>query len=288
MSYPSWLKVKAVSLEQQAYVENLLRKADLHTVCESACCPNLGECFSRKTATFLILGDICTRNCRFCAVMKGIPLALARSEPERLAQAVEALGLRYVVITSVTRDDLPDGGASVFAESVRSIRDCDPLIFVEVLIPDFLGSKKALKTITDSLPSVINHNIETVPRLYSKIRLKADYARSLELLRGVKAIDSNIKTKSGIMLGLGETDEEVLETIRDIRETGCDLLTIGQYLAPSAGHAPVKRYVEPVHFKWFGEKALELGFSHVASAPLVRSSYHAGETYLKTSTKSVE
>lgn len=283
MNHPSWLKVKAVSLEQQTYVENLLRKADLHTVCESACCPNLGECFSRKTATFLILGDICSRNCRFCAIAKGTPLDLDRSEPERLAQAVEALGLRYVVITSVTRDDLPDGGASVFAESVRSIRAHDPMISVEVLIPDFLGSKQALTIVTDSLPSVINHNIETVPRLYSGIRLKADYTRSLELLRRVKTIDSNIKTKSGIMLGLGETDEEVLETIRDIRDTGCDLLTIGQYLAPSAGHAPVKRYVEPVHFKWFGEMALELGFSHVASAPLVRSSYHAGEACLESS-----
>lgn len=279
MIYPSWLKVKAVPLEQQAYVERLLRQSDLHTVCESACCPNIGECFARKTATFLILGNICTRNCRFCAVTKGIPVDLDTTEPARLVKAIKSLGLRYVVITSVTRDDLPDGGAFLFAESVRMIRNLDPEISVEVLIPDFLGLESSLAKVVASRPSVINHNVETVSRLYRLIRPKADYKRSLNLLRAVKVIDPQIRTKSGIMLGLGESDDEVLQTMQDIRDTGCEFITIGQYLAPTARHAPVSRYVEPAQFRQFGEKASEMGFLHVASAPLVRSSYHADEAF---------
>jgi lipoyl synthase len=280
MEYPSWLKVKATPLKEQIYMEQLLRKADLNTVCESARCPNIGECFSRKTATFMILGDVCTRNCRFCAVKKGIPSILDPSEPDRITEAVVELDLRYVVITSVTRDDLIDGGASVFAESICKIRAANPAILVEILIPDFQGSLDALKNVIAVKPAVINHNIETVPRLYPSVRLIADYRRSLDLLDKVKFIDSEIKTKSGIMLGLGETDEEVLQTMQDLRSVNCDLLTVGQYLSPSAAHHPVERFVEPEQFAWFGQKALEMGFAHVSSAPLVRSSYHAAAAYM--------
>ncbi len=279
MEYPSWLIVKSGSFEQQAEIENILRKAELNTVCENARCPNLCECFNLKTATFLILGNVCTRNCRFCAISKGLPSEPDPEEPSRLAEAVNILGLRYVVITSVTRDDLADGGASQFSLCIHGIRELDPTISAEVLIPDFQGNLDSLKTVVSAKPLVLNHNIETVPRLYSEIRIKADYDRSLNLLRAAKEMGERMKTKSGIMLGLGETDAEVLQTMQDIRATGCDFITIGQYLSPGANHTSVKRYVEPERFKWLGEKAREIGFAHAASAPLVRSSYHADVSY---------
>ncbi len=282
MEYPSWLIVKSGSLKQQANIEKFLRKAELNTVCENARCPNLCECFNRKTATFLILGNVCTRNCRFCAISKGLPSVPDPEEPSRLAEAVIKLGLRYVVITSVTRDDLADGGASQFSLCIQRIRVLDPTISVEILIPDFQGSMDSLKTVVSAKPSVLNHNIETVPRLYSEIRIKADYDRSLNLLRAVKEMDERMKTKTGIMLGLGETDSEVLQTMQDIRATGCDIITIGQYLSPGKEYISVKRFVEPERFKWFELKARELGFAHAACSPLVRSSYHADEYFIES------
>ena len=283
MDYPSWLIVKSGSLVQQADLEKILRTADLNTVCENARCPNLCECFNRQTATFLILGDICTRNCRFCAISHGPPLPPDPKEPVRLAEAVIKLGLRYVVITSVTRDDLHDGGADQFFLCIQKIRELDPKILIEVLIPDFQGDLDSLRKVVSAQPFVVNHNVETVPRLYPTIRNCADYSQSLSLLRQIKVMDEKMKTKSGIMLGLGETDAEVLVTLQDIRATGCDYITIGQYLSPGSSHAPVKRYVQPERFEWFGKKARELGFLHVASAPLVRSSYHADEIISETS-----
>jgi len=272
---PEWLKVRAPGGDDYHQVKGLLRTLGLHTVCEEAHCPNIGECFAQGTATFLILGDVCTRGCRFCAVAKGQPLALDREEPERVARAVARLGLRHAVITSVTRDDLPDGGASIFAEVIRKIHAYLPGCSVEVLIPDFQGSLEALRLVLAAGPEVLNHNIETVPRLYAQVRPGAIYARSLELLRRAKDLAPARRTKSGLMVGLGEDGDEVLATLRDLRTVGCDMVTIGQYLQPSAWHLPVARFYRPEEFAALREAALRLGFAHVESGPLVRSSYHA-------------
>jgi lipoic acid synthetase len=260
-------------------VEKLVRDLRLHTVCESALCPNIGECFSRGTATLLILGNICTRNCRFCGVQKGSPLPVDAEEPLNVLEAVERLDLRYVVITSVTRDDLADGGASHFAATIHGIREKRSQTSVEVLIPDFLGSTEALGAVIEARPQVINHNVETVPRLYGGVRPKADYGRSVELLYAVKERDPDIVTKSGLMVGLGETEQEITEVMSDLREAGCDLLTIGQYLQPSPGHFPVARYVHPDEFAEYAKTGSKMGFVEVASAPLVRSSFRAAELY---------
>ena len=262
-------------------VVQLLRSLNLHTVCEEADCPNCGECFKKRTATFMILGRNCTRNCTFCTVTKGIPEPVDPAEPQHIAKAVQKLGLRHVVITSVTRDDLPDGGAFHFARVIQEIqeelKENKPVI--EVLIPDFRGDTEALQTVIDANPDIINHNIETVPRLYSEVRPQAVYIRSLELLQKVKKAAPNITTKSGIMLGLGETREEVFGLFHDLRNSQCDILTIGQYLAPSRQHHPVIEYIHPDVFEEFRKAAEETGFLYVASGPLVRSSYMADQAY---------
>ena len=278
---PSWFKQEFADPRVMAPMERLLGDLSLHTICESAICPNIGECFSRRTATFLILGDVCTRHCRFCAVKKGPPLPVDDDEPRHLLEAVEKLNLGYVVITSVTRDDLADGGAAQFERVIKLIRKQRRDTLVEVLIPDFLGSLEALKVVAQAGPQVINHNVETVPRFYPTVRPEADYARSLEIFARAKEINPEIVTKSGLMVGLGETREEVIAVMRDLRGAHCDLLTIGQYLSPSAGHHPTARYVTPEEFSEFEEIGSRLGFSGVASSPLVRSSFKAGELYTK-------
>lgn len=272
---PEWLRVKAHSTKGLEFVEGMLKELHLNTVCDEAACPNRGECFGRKTATFMILGSVCTRNCTFCNVSKGSVLPVDENEPERVAQAVKALGLRHAVITSVTRDDLPDGGAGHFAKVIKSIRNLAAGVAVEVLIPDFQGNIDALKMVVDAHPEIINHNVETVPDLYHKVRPQADYRRSLDVLRNVKMMDKSIYTKSGIMVGLGEKEEQVVSVMNDLREADCDFLTIGQYLAPSAKHHPVVEYIHPDQFKAYEEKAYQMGFLYVASGPLVRSSYMA-------------
>lgn len=278
---PAWFKHKPPDPQIMLSMTGLLHGLSLHTICESALCPNIGQCFSHKTATFLILGDICTRNCTFCAVRRGIPSPVDESEPQHLLEAVEKLDLSYVVITSVTRDDLADGGASQFVRVISLLHQSRNGITVEVLIPDFLGSTQALKAVVEAGPEVINHNVETVPRLYPEVRPRADYSRSVELLHMVKRLDPKIVTKSGLMLGLGETREEVIEVMSDLREAGCDLLTIGQYLQPSPKHHPVVRYVPPEEFSEYEQVGKDIGFTDVASAPLVRSSFRAAELYSK-------
>ena len=272
---PEWIKVRFPAGDNFHRVKGLMRQYALHTVCEEAHCPNIGECFNRGTATFMILGDTCTRACGFCAVKSGRPTGLDEWEPERVAASVKLLGLRYVVITSVNRDDLPDGGAHIFAGCIERIRKEMPECAVEVLIPDFVGNWDALATVVRARPRVLNHNVETVPRLYPTVRFKARYERSLELLARVKTLDPAMLSKSGIMLGLGEERDEVRQVLRDLRAQGVDLLTIGQYLRPSAKHLPVRRYVPPEEFAEIGAEARALGFRHVESGPLVRSSYHA-------------
>jgi lipoic acid synthetase len=279
---PNWLKIKLPPGAKLESVRALLARNSLHTVCQSAACPNLGECFSRGTATFLIMGNVCTRNCRFCNIQNGSPLPLNSNEPERVAEAVKTLGLKHTVITSVTRDDLPDGGASCFAETVGAIRKLCPQTTVEVLIPDFLGKVDSLYTVLQSKPDVLNHNVETVPRLYPTVRPQADYERSLEVLTGAKSLSADVVTKSGFMVGLGETEEEVFEVLKDLREVGCQIVTIGQYLQPSKTHLPVKEYVHPDKFEDYKREALQMGFSYVASAPLVRSSFGAEEAFRET------
>jgi lipoic acid synthetase len=258
----------------------LTRDLKLHTVCESARCPNRTECFAEGTATFMILGDVCTRNCTFCAVKHGNPKAPDRQEADHVVEAVDRLGLRYVVVTSVTRDDLPDGGASQFLRTIRAIHEHDSNIAVEVLVPDFQGSASALKTVVDASPAVLNHNIETVPRLYPEVRPQAMYRRSLDLLKQAKVLNGNLLTKSGLMLGLGESRGEVTEIMADIRQAGCDFLTIGQYLQPSLEHHRLVRYVRPEEFEEYQVAGRELGFISVVSGPLVRSSLHAAEMYI--------
>ncbi len=272
---PPWLKVKVSFNEQYRKTSALIREHHLHTVCQGAECPNRGVCFAEGTATFMILGDVCTRSCRFCAVQKGHAAPVDPGEPERVAAAVQSLGLNYAVVTSVTRDDLPDGGAAVFGATIRAIRRIAPGTQVEVLTPDFQGNEAALAQVAAAGPEVFNHNVETVPRLYAAVRPEADYRRSLAVLAKYKQIRPASKVKSGLMVGLGETIDEIIRVFKDLREAGCDLVTIGQYLAPSARHLPVVQYVTPEQFQEYEQAALGLGFDAVASGPLVRSSYHA-------------
>jgi len=272
---PDWLKVRMPGGPGFLDLRQKLRAAELSTVCEEAHCPNIGECWERKSATFMILGEVCTRACRYCAVTSGKPLGLDLEEPGRLGRTVEQLELRYAVITSVDRDDLPDGGAWVFAESIRQIHQRLPACEVEVLIPDFQGHWDDLRTVLESGPAVLNHNIETVRRVFKSVRAKGDYDLSLELLKVSKQSHPNIPTKSGIMVGLGETREEISQTMADLRAVNVDLLTVGQYLRPSKAHVEMDRFYHPREFKEIEEEGLALGFKYVASGPLVRSSYHA-------------
>jgi len=274
---PEWFKVPMPGGEEFLKLRRLLRQENLHTVCEEAHCPNIGDCWQRLTATFMILGDTCTWRCHYCAVKTGRPELPDSDEPAKLARTVAKLGLRYSVITSVTREDITDGGASVFAECIRQINDLTPYCKVEVLIPDFKGEEISLRLVLEAAPDVLNHNIETVSRVFKKVRPKGDYNRSLELLKRSKEISPKIPTKSGFMVGLGETWDELLGLMDDLRGVGCQLLTIGQYLRPSAIHFPVERYYTPSEFDSLKEEGLKRGFRHVASGPLVRSSYHADE-----------
>ncbi len=275
---PEWIRVKTGTGTGYSDVKKLLREHSLVTVCEEASCPNIGECFSKGTATFMILGDVCTRRCPFCDVAHGKPVAPDADEPANLARSIGLLHLKYVVITSVDRDDLRDGGAQHFSDCLRAIRASSPATRLEILIPDFRGRlEEALDALATSLPDVLNHNMETVPRLYKLARPGADYAHSLKLLQDFKTRFPDIPTKSGLMLGLGETDEEVLEVMKDLRAHGVNMLTIGQYLQPSDGHLPVLRYVAPETFKIFEQEASKMGFSHAACGPMVRSSYFADE-----------
>jgi len=282
---PPWFKKKVPDPRVLASMRSLFDELSLHTICENALCPNLGDCFSNRTATFLLLGDICTRNCTFCAVKKGVPCPVDEKEPQHLAEAVEKLGLRHVVITSVTRDDLPDGGAAHFARTIARLQEKDKGLTVEVLIPDFGGSLRSLKMVVDAHPDVINHNLETVPRLYPQVRPKADFQRSLRLLGQARELDSHIVTKSGLMVGLGETRDELLQAMEELRKVNCDLLTIGQYLQPSAHHHPVVRYVSPEEFVEYESLGKAMGFCDVASVPLVRSSFNAAQLYEKARMK---
>ncbi len=277
---PPWLKVRVRDSENAHYVQELMDRYHLHTVCREANCPNRMECFDSRTATFLILGSVCTRNCTFCNITKGEPEPVDPEEPGHIAEAVETLGLRYAVITSVTRDDLPDGGAGHFAAVARAVKERTPGVLIELLIPDFKGARTALEKAVCSGAEVLNHNVETVPSLYSSVRPLADYDQSLTVLREAKKIKPNIITKSGIMLGLGEKQEEVTAVLEDLSSAGCDLLTIGQYLAPSDQHHSVVEYVHPDIFEQYAEKARALGFTAAASAPFVRSSYKAAEMAL--------
>ena len=276
---PDWIRVKAGSPTTRFYeIKDTLRANKLVTVCEEASCPNIGECFGKGTATFMIMGDKCTRRCPFCDVGHGRPDPLDVNEPENLAKTIAALKLNYVVIPSVDRDDLRDGGAGHYVSCIQKTRELSPKTQIEVLVPDFRGRlDKALDVLAEGLPDVMNHNMETVPRLYKEARPGADYAHSLKLLKDFKARFPNIPTKSGLMVGLGETDEEILEVMRDMRAHDIDMLTIGQYLAPSGHHLPVRRYVHPDIFKMFEQKAYEMGFSHAAVGAMVRSSYHADQ-----------
>lgn len=275
---PSWIRVKSGVGARFFEIKRILREHNLHTVCEEASCPNIGECFGKGTATFMILGDLCTRRCPFCDVAHGRPLPPDVNEPANLARTIAALKLSYVVITSVDRDDLRDGGAQHFADCLREVRKLSPLTKIEILVPDFRGRlETALDKLGSEPPDVMNHNLETVPRLYQQARPGADYSHSLRLLRDFKLRRPAIPTKSGLMLGLGERDEEIVEVMRDLREHGVDMLTLGQYLQPSRHHLPVARYVSPEGFTEFERKAQELGFIHAACGPLVRSSYHADQ-----------
>jgi lipoic acid synthetase len=274
---PDWLKAPAPVGESYRNLKALVKDLNLHTVCESAACPNIGECWNQRTATFMILGNVCTRRCGFCAVQKGVPLDVDYDEPARVAQAVKSLGLRFAVITSVNRDDRRDGGAELFAMTIRAIHEQVPGCGVEVLVPDFQGSRDAMNIVLDASPEVLNHNTETVPRLYRQVRLGARFERSLEMLAHAKAYRADIPTKSGLMLGLGESNDEVVETMRAMRDHNVDILTLGQYLRPSPMHLPIHRYVTVGEFAEFKRIGMEMGFKHVESGPLVRSSYHAAE-----------
>jgi len=274
---PSWLRAKAPGGDNFHNLKKLARGLGLHTVCESAQCPNIGECWNQRTATFMLLGDICTRRCGFCAVPKGRPQPIDRDEPRRVAEAVATLGLRHAVITSVNRDDDNIGGARIFAETIREVRSVAPDCRVEVLIPDFQGIDEALQIVLDARPNVLNHNTETVPRLYRAVRSGARYERTLRLLERSKAIAPDIASKSGVMVGLGEDTTELLDVFRDLAERQVDILTVGQYLRPSRDHLPIARFYTPAEFEFLKVEALAIGFRHVESGPLVRSSYHAHE-----------
>ena len=281
---PSWLRAKAPVGDNFHNLKKLARDLELHTVCESAQCPNIGECWNHHTATFMLLGDICTRRCGFCAVPKGRPRPIDWDEPRRVAEAVAALGLRHAVVTSVNRDDDNIGGAKVFAETIREIRELTPDCRVEVLIPDFQGLEEALKIVLDARPDVLNHNTETVPRLYRAVRSGARYERTLTLLENAKKFSPGMVTKSGVMVGLGETTDELVEVFRDLGSRGVDILTVGQYLRPSKDHLPIARFYTPAEFDYLRDEAMRFGFRHVESGPLVRSSYHAHEQAESTST----
>lgn len=274
---PGWLRAPAPAGDNYRELKTLIDRLKLHTVCESAACPNVGECWNRRTATFMILGNVCTRRCGFCAVQKGAPLEVDYDEPRRVAEAAAAMGLRYVVVTSVNRDDRKDGGAAVFAMTIHAVRERIRGCRVEVLVPDFQGSREAMKIVMDAAPDVLNHNTETVPRLYRQVRLGARYERSLDMLASAKKMAPGTPVKSGLMLGLGETGEEVLSVMRDLRSSGVDILTLGQYLRPSPKHLPIVRYVPPVEFDEFRHAGQAMGFAHVEAGPLVRSSYHAAD-----------
>ena len=274
---PSWLKVKAPGGKSYLHLKNMMQEMDLHTVCEEAHCPNIGECWDHGTATFMILGDVCTRNCAYCAVAHGRPPKFDPAEPSRVAEAAEKMNLRHLVITSVDRDDLPDYGAWAFAEVIRQVHERVPTCSVEVLVPDFQGNEDSIRTVLEARPEIYNHNTETVPRLYKKARPGGRYERVKEIFRFAKSIAPDIPTKTGIILGMGETNEEVLETMRDLRTVDVDILTLGQYLKPSADHIALDRYVTPEEFRMLYEAGMQMGFRHVESAPLVRSSYHAWE-----------
>lgn len=274
---PEWLKVKLSTGENYQELKRMMRSKTLHTVCEEARCPNIYECWANRTATFMILGDICTRACRFCAVKTGLPTELDWKEPERVAEAVEQMGVKHAVVTSVARDDLKDGGAAIFAATIKAIRKRNPFTSVEVLIPDFQGNWDALKVVMDARPDILNHNIETVRSRSDRVRSKAKYDRSLELLRRAKEMQPDIPTKSSIMVGVGEEYHEILEAMDDLRAVHVDILTIGQYLQPTKKHLKIHRYYTPEEFRQLKEEGIKRGFSHVESGPLVRSSYHAHE-----------
>ena len=275
---PEWIRMKVPDSARYHEIKQILRDNSLHTVCEEASCPNIGECFSGGTATFMILGDVCTRRCPFCDVAHGKPLPPDVDEPEKLGQTIAAMRLKYVVITSVDRDDLRDGGAQHFVDCIRASRAHSPHLKIEVLVPDFRGRlDTALEILAAAPPDVMNHNLETIPRLYKQARPGADYANSLKLLADFGKRFPEVPTKSGLMLGLGETDEEILEVMRDLRANGVTMLTLGQYLQPSAHHLPVLRFVEPARFEWFEQQALAMGFTRAACGPMVRSSYHADQ-----------
>ena len=282
---PPWIRLGMRADTDFSKVHNLVGDLGLHTVCESAQCPNIGECWNHHTATFMLLGEVCTRRCGFCAVPKGRPQAIDFDEPRRVAEAVESLNLKFAVVTSVNRDDDNLGGAQVFAETIREIRRRVPQCRVEVLIPDFQGHEDCLRVVLEAKPDILNHNTETVPRLYRVARSGARYPRSLELLRKAKEIDPQMVTKTGVMAGLGETLDELLEVFRDLAASGVDILTVGQYLAPSRNHLPVKRMYTPQEFRLLRDEALKMGFRHVESGPLVRSSYHAHEQAESTRTR---
>jgi lipoic acid synthetase len=274
---PDWLRAPAPVGENYTDLKDLVTRLKLHTVCESAACPNIGDCWNRRTATFMILGNLCTRRCGFCAVQKGAPLEVDYDEPRRVAEAVAQMGLRFAVVTSVNRDDRRDGGAELFAMTIRAIRERNPGCGVEVLVPDFQGSREAMAVVMDAEPDVLNHNIETVPRLYRQVRLGARYERSLEMLAYAKSLKPHLPTKSGLMVGLGENLDEVRDVLLDLRAHSVDIVTIGQYLRPSPKHLPIIRYVKVEEFRALRNYGQELGFRHVESGPLVRSSFHADE-----------
>ncbi len=274
---PSWLKVKAPGGPTYLRLTQMMKELNLHTVCQEAHCPNIGECWEHGTATFMILGDVCTRNCAYCAVSHGRPPAYDIEEPARVGEAVAKLGLQHAVITSVDRDDLPDFGAYIFAETIRQIHQRLPGCSVEVLVPDFQGNENSIRAVLEARPEIYNHNTETVPRLYKKARPGGKYHRVMEIFRLAKRIAPDIPTKTGIILGMGETNEEVVEVMRDLRAVDVDILTLGQYLRPSDGHIALDRFVTPDEFRWFREVGMDMGFKHVESGPLVRSSYHAWE-----------
>ncbi len=280
---PKWLRAPAPMGQNYRELKDLIRELKLHTVCESAACPNVGECWNRRTATFMILGNVCTRRCGFCAVQKGAPLAVDYDEPRRVAEAIAAMGLRYAVVTSVNRDDRKDGGAEIFALVIEAIRARVPGCKVEVLVPDFQGSRPAMKIVMDARPDMLNHNTETVPRLYRQVRLGARYERSLDMLDYAKQLNPETPVKSGLMLGLGELREEVLQVMRDLRAHRVDILTLGQYLRPSPKHLPIVRYIPPAEFDEFRRAGMEMGFAHVEAGPLVRSSYHADDSHAQAS-----
>ena len=279
--FPTWMKKKLAFNEEYIKTRNILKNLHLNTVCQSAGCPNIGECFARGTATFMILGNVCTRNCRFCAVPKGRPEPLDEEEPKRVAEAVLKMKLKHVVVTSVTRDDLPDGGALHFAKTIEEIRKVRPDATIEVLTPDFKGDHDAIKIVVDAFPNIYNHNVETIPELYKTVRPQANYKRSLELLEYVKSLDDRIYTKSGLMVGLGESVDQVVSVMKDLRSIDCDIITIGQYLQPTKHHLEIVEFITPEIFKKYEEIGYELGFKYVASGPFVRSSFHAEDFFQK-------